>query len=331
MPANLPPQYFEAEKKLRTAKNTADKILAVEEMLAIMPKHKGTDKLRADLRHRIAKLVEAADKKAATQRTSMLIEKEGAAQIVVIGLPNAGKSQLVSSITNASPTVAEYPFTTRAATPGMMEFENIQIQLIDTPPLTGESIEWWLIDTIRRADGLLIVVDLSNAPLAQMEAITAQLERMRIGLFESKAEEEQDDEEEIIVLSQKRALIIGNKIDLDNASQNYQALQEKYGEQIPIIAISAKEGNGLEELKLKIYQMLDIIRVYTKAPGKKPDFAEPIILKRGSKLDDAAAEVHKDFAAKLKYARIWGSGKHDGLMVKRDHVLEDGDIIELHL
>ena len=330
MPANLPPQYFEAEKKLRTAKSTADKIMALEEMLAIMPKHKGTDHLRADLRRRIAKLIEASDKKAATQRVSMLIEREGAAQLTVIGLPNAGKSQLVSSITNASPAIAEYPFTTRSATPGMMEFENIQIQLIDTPPLTGESTEWWLVNTIRRVDGLLIVVDLSDAPLAQMEAITVQLERMRIGLFERMAEEGQE-EEQNVVLSQKKALIIGNKIDLDNASPNYQALREKYGKQLPTIAISAKEGNGLDELKLKIYQMLDIIRVYTKAPGKKTDFAEPIILKRGSKLDDAAAEVHKDFAAKLKYARIWGSGKHDGLMAKRDHILEDGDIIELHL
>jgi len=326
MPANLPPQYFEAERKLRAAKSTADKILALEGMLAIMPKHKGTDHLRADLRRKIAKLIEASDKKAATQRASMLIEKEGAAQLTVIGLPNAGKSQLVSSITNASPTIAEYSFTTHSATPGMMVFENIQIQLIDTPPLTGESVEWWLIDMIRRADGLLIVVDLSVAPLAQMEAITTQLERMRIGLFERKAEEEQE-----AILSQKKALIIGNKIDLDNASPNYRALQEKYGRQLPFIAISAKEGDGLGELKLKIYQILDIIRVYTKAPGKKPDYTEPIVLNRGSKLENAAADVHKDFAAKLKYARIWGSGKHDGLMVKRDHILEDGDIIELHL
>jgi len=154
----------------------------------------------------------------------------------------------------------------------------------------------------------------------------AQLKKMRVGLFESQAEEEPD-----IVLSQKKALIIGNKIDLDNAHQSYQALQNEYGNQLPVIAISAKEGNGLEELKLKIYQILDIIRVYTKAPSQKPDFTEPIVLKRGSRLEDAAAEVHKDFAAKLKYARIWGSGKHDGIMAKRDHVLEDGDIIELHL
>ena len=99
----------------------------------------------------------------------------------------------------------------------------------------------------------------------------------------------------------------------------------------PIIAASAKQGIGLEELKPKIYQILDIIRVYTKTPGQKPAFTDPIILDKGSRLEDAAASVHKDFRAKLKYARIWGSGKHDGIMIKRDHILHDGDIVELHL
>ena len=323
MPANLPPQYFEAEKNFRAAKSPLEKIAALEEMLAIMPKHKGTDHLRAELRGRIAKLTQESEKKAGAKRASMLIEKEGAAQVAVIGLPNAGKSQLVSSITNATPTVAGYPFTTCNAAPGMMEFENIQIQLIDTPPLVPQSIEWWLPHMLRRADALLITVDLGNAALNQIEAITTQLERMRIGIGIGKTEE--------VILSQQKALIIGNKIDLDEASQNYTALQNKYKDQLPMIAISAKEGIGLEELKLKIYQMLNIIRVYTKAPGQKPEFTDPIILKKGSTLADAAASVHKDFAAKLKYARIWGSGKHDGIMAKRNHVLQDSDIIELHL
>ncbi len=323
MPANLPPQYFEAEKNFRAAKSPLEKIAALEEMLAIMPKHKGTDHLRAALRGRIAKLTQEAEKKTGAKRASMLIEKEGAAQVAVIGLPNAGKSQLVSSITNASPTVAGYPFTTHQAAPGMMEFENIQIQLIDTPPLAPQSIEWWLPHMLRRADALLITVDLGNAALNQIEAITTQLERMRIGVGIGKTEE--------VILSQQKALIIGNKIDLDEASQNYTALQNKYQAQLPMIAISAKEGIGLEELKLKIYQMLNIIRVYTKAPGQKPEFTDPIILKKGSTLADAAASIHKDFAAKLKYARIWGSGKHDGIMAKRNHILQDGDIIELHL
>lgn len=314
MPANLPPQYFEAEKKFRLAKNAADKITAVEEMLAIMPKHKGTDHLRADLRRKIARLTQISEKKAATQRASMLIDKEGAAQVVVIGLPNAGKSQLVATVTNASPTVAEYPFTTHVATPGMMEFENIQIQLIDTPPLGEQSVVWWLPHMIRRADALLLVVDLSNAPLAQVEAILTELEGRKIEIGD-----------------RVKALIVGNKLDLPSASENYLTLDNKYQGQLPVIAVSAREGIGLEELKRKIYQVLDIIRVYTKVPSQKPDFTDPIILGRGSTLEDAAASVHKDFAAKLKYARIWGSGKHDGIMAKRDHILQDGDIIELHL
>ena len=326
MPANLPPQYFEAEKRFRLAKSPEEKIAALEEMLAIMPKHKGTDHLRAELRTRIAKLTQLAAKKSGAHRASMAIEKEGAAQVAVIGLPNAGKSQLVTSITNASPSVAEYPFTTHSATPGMMEFENIQIQLIDTPPLAPQSIEWWLRHMLIRADALLVVVDLNDAPLSQLEDITAQLGEMRICLGKRKTEGEAD-----IILYQKRGLIIGNKLDLDNASQNYVTLKNKYEDQLPVTAISAKEGTNLEELKHAIYRMLNIIRVYTKTPGQKPDFTDPIVLKRGSTLENAAAAVHKDFAQKLKYARIWGSGKHDGLMVKRDHVLQDGDVIELHL
>ena len=324
MPANLPPQYFEAEKRFRQAKEPADKILVLEEMLAIMPKHKGTDKLRAELRGRIAKLTQAAAKKTGAHRMSMVIEKEGAAQIAVIGLPNAGKSQLVASITNASPAVAEYPFTTQQATPGMMEFENIKIQLIDTPPLVPQSIEFWMPHLLRRADALLVVVDLNDAPLTQMETITAQLVEMRISIGIDKAQEQ-------TILSQQKALIVGNKLDLENASENYTALRNRYGEHLPVTAISARAGTGLEELKLKTFQALDIIRVYTKTPGQKPDFSDPIILSRGSTLEDAAASVHKDFLHRLEYARLWGSGKHDGLVVKRGHILQDGDVIELHV
>ncbi|MFC1897108.1 GTPase [Chloroflexota bacterium] len=325
MPANLPPQYFEAEKTFRLAKSPTEKIAALEEMLAIMPKHKGTDHLRAELRSRIAKLTQLATKKSGARRVSMTIEKEGAAQIVVAGLPNVGKSQLVATITNASPIVAEYPFTTHNATPGMMEFENIQIQLIDTPPLVPQSIEWWLPPMLRRADALLIMVDLNDNALAQMEDIMARLQEIRIAISERGVEEPDT------ILYRKKALITGSKLDMENACENYTALQDKYKGQLPIIAISTKEGISLEELKQEIYQMLDIIRVYTKTPGQKPDFNDPIVLDKGSKLEDAAAAVHKDFAHKLKYARIWGSGKHNGVMAKRDHLLQDGDVIELHM
>ena len=324
MPANLPPHYFEAEKRFRMAKTVEEKIAALEEMLAIMPKHKGTDHLRAELRRRIAKLAQTAERKVATKRASMIIPKEGAAQVAVIGPPNAGKSQLIASITSASPPVAEYPFTTHTATPGMMEFENIQIQMVDTPPLVPRAIEPWLPPLLLRADALLLVIDLGEDPLAQMEDITAQLEDMRI------TTEPANTTEPGWILRQKKAMIIGNKIDREKAAGNSTALKGKYQNRLPLITISARKGTGLEELKRKIYELLDIIRIYTKTPGQKPDFTDPIILKRGDTLEEAAASVHKDFTARLKYARLWGSGKHDGIMVKRDYVLQDGDIIELH-
>jgi small GTP-binding protein len=326
MPANLPPQYFEAERLFREAKDPLEKIAALEEMLAIMPKHKGTDHLRAELRGRIARLTQQAAKKSGARRASLVIEKEGAAQLAVIGLPNAGKSRLIAAITNASPPVADYPFTTHKALPGMMEFENIKIQLIDTPPLAPQSTEFWMPPLLRKADALLVIVDLSADPLEQMESITKQLKKMRVLIGEDDTEPDPD-----FTVWNKKALVISNKMDIDKDGRNFKALKKQYGGLFPLIAISAAEGTNLEELKLKTYEVLDIIRVYTKAPGKKPDPTDPIILKRGSTLADAAEAVHKDFRAKMKYARIWGSAKHDGVMAKRDHVLKDGDIIELHL
>jgi small GTP-binding protein len=328
MPANLPPQYFEAEKAFREAKDPLEKIAALEEMLAIMPKHKGTDHLRAELRGRIAKLTQLAAKKSGARRASLMIEKEGAAQLAVVGLPNAGKSQLVAAITNASPPVADYPFTTHQALPGMMEFENIKIQLIDTPPLAPQSIEFWLPPMLRKADALLVIIDLSADPIEQMNSITEQLKKMRVLLGDGESSTNTDPD---YTVWNKKALVVGNKSDLDVDGRNFKALKVEYGERFPLIAISATEGTNLEALKSEIYRVLDIIRVYTKAPGKKPDPTDPIILKRGSTLADAAEAVHKDFRARMKYARIWGSGKHDGVMAKRDHVLQDGDIIELHL
>jgi len=323
MPANLPPQYFEAEKNFRAAKTPPEKIAALEEMLAIMPKHKGTDHLRAELRSRIAKLTQQAGKKSGTQRMSMAIEKEGAAQVAVIGLPNAGKSQLLASLTNASLTVADYPFTTYAASPAMMPFENIQIQMIDTPPLVPQMIEWWLPPMLRRADALLIVVDLNDVPLEQMTSIIEQLREMRISLDPDETDEG--------ILSRQKTLVAGNKADIAGTEAGFNSLQTGYGEKLPVAYISARDGFGLEEMKRKVFQVLGIIRVYTKTPGQKPDMNDPIILPKGSTLADAAEAVHKDFRARLKFARLWGSGKHDGLMVKRDHVLQDGDIIELHM
>ena len=327
MPANLTPQYLEAEENFRRAKTTQEKIACLEEMLAVMPKHKGTDHLRADLRTKLASLTKSLDKKSATQRMSMTVEKAGAAQVAVIGFPNSGKSQIVVSLTNAAPTVAAYPFTTQNATPGMMNYENVQIQLVDTPPLSEHPPEWWLLNIIRRADALLLVVDLTEDPVAQAEALIAVLTEKRIGLGKPKEDEVEDKDAPV---SYKKALLVGNKMDMDEDGTSFHALQDRYGTHLPVIAISAL-GEGLDELKQRLFEILDVIRVYTKEPGGKPDMGEPIVLDRGSTLEMAAAAIHKSFARRMKFARIWGSGKFDGVQVKRDHVLEDGDIIELHL
>lgn len=315
MPANLPPQYHEAEKSYRQAKSAQEKIRALETMLAIMPKHKGTDKLRADLRRRMSKLSEELETKYVVGKKglSYQVKREGAGQAVLLGLPNVGKSQLLSAITNATPDVADYPFTTQTPIPGMMGFENIQIQIVDIPPITNQESQPWLVNLLRSADILLILVDLGAEPLNQVETVLQELNRLRI---EPMA---------------KSVLVIGNKGDLDNASENYRRLSAEYDAQFPHITISAKEGTGLEELREGIYRALDVIRVYTKAPGRKADFDEPVVLERGSTVADAAEAVHKDFRDKLKYALVWGSGKFNGQKVKREHTLEDGDIIELHI
>ncbi len=315
MPANLPPQYHEAEKSYREAKSPQEKIRALETMLAIMPKHKGTDKLRADLRRRMSKLSEELETKFVVGKKglSYQVKREGAGQAVLLGLPNVGKSQLLAAITNATPEVADYPFTTQTPIPGMMGFENIQIQIVDIPPITNQESQPWLVNLLRSADILLIVVDLGAEPLNQVETVLQELNKLSI---EPMA---------------KRVLVIGNKSDLDSASENYHRLSAKYDAQFPLISISAKEGIGLEELREGIYRALDVIRVYTKAPGRKADFDEPVVLERGSTVADAAEAVHKDFRDKLKYALVWGSGKFNGQKVKREHTLEDGDIVELHI
>jgi ribosome-interacting GTPase 1 len=324
MPANLPPQYYDAEKRYRAAKTPEDKIEALETMLAIMPKHKGTDHLRGDLRRKIAKLQEEAERKAATSRTSFYIRKEGAGQVALVGLPNAGKSQLLAAVTDALPEIAEYPFTTKSPNIGMMKFENIQIQLVDTPPVTGRDSRVWLNNVARNADLIVVVVDLSKRPVEEAKVTLQEMES--IGIVPANTPPE-----DLIGKRPRKMLIIGNKSDLDVSAAGWSQLKTVYGSRFPMLAVSASSGKNLNDLKKSVFQALEIIRVHTKSPGQKPDLTDPIILKAGSTVKNAAEDVHKDFKAKLKYAVVWGSGKFDGQRVSQDHVLQDNDIIELHI
>ncbi|MEM7828624.1 MAG: TGS domain-containing protein [Candidatus Aenigmatarchaeota archaeon] len=326
MPANLPPQYFEAERKFREAKTIDEKISALEKMLAIMPKHKGTEKLQAQLKRKIAKLEEERFRSTGSKRGfSQLIKREGAGQIAIVGLPNCGKSTLLSRLTNAKPDIADYPFSTRSCLAGMMPYENIMIQLIDTPPLMFEAAEGFLSGQLRYADALCIIIDLTDDVRTQYELIIEELKQWKIGILGMLNETPQ--EGSVI----KRAVIAGNKLDENIPAEVLNTFLGLGNEKIPCIAISAKKGIGLEDLKTHMFNVLDIIRVYTKSPGKKPRMDQPLILKRNSTVEDVARSIHKDFLEKLLYARIWGKKVFDGQKVKRDYVLEDGDIVELHI
>ncbi|MGQ9676746.1 MAG: TGS domain-containing protein [Chloroflexota bacterium] len=325
MPANLPPQYYAAEKAFRDARTTAEKIEALETMLAVMPKHKGTDHLKADLRAKIAKLTEQEERQTGGARAQLYhVRKEGAGQAALIGVANAGKSRLLGALTDASPKVADYPYTTQFPMPAMMPFENIQVQIVDLPPVTEHPSQGWMRSLIRQADLLLLVVDLSFDPLAEMETVLGELGSMRI---EPVGQGEVGATGEMTV--RKRALVVGNKLDAADAPDNLELLEEVYRDRFPIVSVSGNTGRGLEELKRMAFQALGIVRVYSRAPGQPVDMSRPIIVPRGSTVVEVAEDIHKDLARNLKYALVWGSGKFSGQRVSRQYVPEDGDIVEL--
>lgn len=314
MPANLSPEYLEAEREYKAARTPAEKIAALERMLATIPKHKGTEKLQADIKRRLSQTrKEAQQKRGAAHSTPFyLIEKEGAGQVVLIGPPNAGKSQLVATLTNARPEVAEYPFTTRMPTPGMMSFEDVQIQLVDLPPVAPEFTENWLPQVVRYANLGVLMVDVNDpAVLEQMEFIHSMIEQWRV---------------------RPPGLLLANKADLAGARENFAALEELYRDRYRCLLVSALTGENLDGFARAVFDSLALVRIYTKAPGKKPDLTAPYVARRGDTVLDVARMVHKDFAEKLKFARLYRlDGDRDGLMVERSYVVEDQDILEFHI
>lgn len=328
MPANLPPKYHEAENRYRAARTVPEKVAALQEMLALMPKHKGTDHLKADLRARIAKLTDEIDHPAASRGGRpypFAIRKEGAGQAVLVGPPNSGKSSLLAAVTGAKVRVGAYPFATQVPEPGMLRFENIHIQVVDTPPLSEGRLESRLFGVMRNADVLVAVVDLGASPVTQVEAVLRLLRQwgMRpLGL--------DDDLEPGGEQTDKRLLIAANKADLERALDASQRLLADYGRQFSVVLTSATAGVGLEELGRELFRSLGVIRVYTAAPGAEPNKENPLVLPQGSTVEDAATSIHRAWEQKLKYALLWGSAKFEGQRVGRDHVLADGDVLELH-
>lgn len=385
MPTNVTAEYLAAEEEYRQAKSIPEKIRALEKMYATVPKHKGTEKLRLQIKRKISELRKELEKQQ-TQRKgggySFSVKKEGAAQIVFAGLPNVGKSSLLKVLANVDIDVADYPFTTVEPIPGMMNHKDVQIQLVEVPGLIegaalGKGMGTQLLSVIRNADAIAIVVDLSQDPLKQMEIILKEFERAGIKVNKRRPKvdikrmpmggiiingqhlikgdvsevmkmlrEEGIHSAEITVkepvtledfsdaldesLVWRKAIIIANKGDAPGSKENYEKLVKVYNDRFKVVPVSAKKKANIEVLKEELYQLADIIRVFTKSPGEDPAYP-PIALKKGSTVLDVAERIHKDFAKNFKYARVWGkSAKFPGQRVGAEHVLEDGDIVEVH-
>jgi ribosome-interacting GTPase 1 len=329
MPTNLPADYFNSQERFRSATTPEDKIKYLEEMMGTIPKHKGTDHLRADLRKKLSKLKSAATSKKTTKKqvSAYHINKEGPGQIIIIGTTNVGKSSLVANQTNADPEVSEVPFTTWTAMPGMMMIDNIQVQVIDTPPISEEYIDPEFLNLIRRVDLLLIMIDLHAHPVQQLEFVYQKLQENRIA---PKYLEGQIEVEEFLL--HVPTLVVVNKFDSEEYEEHYQIFQELLGQEYPMVPVSVKTGYNIDTLKRMIFDKLNVVRVYSKAPGKDVDKTSPFVVDQGIRLGEFAGKVHKDFEENLKSAKIWGtSADFPGQMVSRDHVLEDEDIVELQI
>lgn len=329
MPANLTPEYLAAERAFREAKTDEEKLGCLERMLATIPKHKGTEKMQAEIKRKISKFKERIEeaKKQKRKGHSYKVVAEGAGQISLIGPPNAGKSALLRSLTNAAVVVADYPFTTKLPAPGMMPYKDIHIQLIDLPPVCAEHTEPWVVEIARGSDAVAIVLDVSaDDVLDRLDFILERFDKAKLALIGNHSEEPP------WPYVARPALIIANKMDLPGAEENLQILKEYLRNRYEIQPFSVVEPPpDSSPLKDALFRALRIIRVYAKEPGKPPDFDQPFTLPQGSTVLDLAAEIHKDFAENFNYARIWGSTRFEGQTVQRDYLLNDGDVVEIHI
>ncbi|MEM3420731.1 MAG: GTPase [Candidatus Hadarchaeum sp.] len=383
MPANVTPEYKKAEERYLQARTLEEKIKATEEMIRVAPKHKGSEKLLKTLKHRLAKLrlelEEKREKKIGRGGgPSFSVKKEGAAQVALVGLPNSGKSKILRDLTSARVEVADYPFTTRCPVPGMMQFEDVQVQLVEVPAIVegssyGRGLGARPLSVARNADAIALVVDASDEPVNQIRILLNELEAVGVklncrppkvsiekrssgGIEIKGAKLVEGGEVEIKRILQEhrihnafvvieepitpedfeealsesnvypRGFILLTKFDTPNAAEKLEVIRREFGGLLEVL----HTGEKPDDLKRRIYQQLDLIRVYTKKPDEKPA-GRPLVLPRGSTVMDVARSVHKDFAKELKFARVWGSTRFPGQQVTRDYVLEDRDVVELHI
>lgn len=329
MPANLTQPYKDAELRFREAHGHEEKREALREMIALLPKHKGTEKLHADLKRRLAKLEEEREQAARAgghRADPGRVRREGAGQWVLLGPPNAGKSALLAALTHAHPEIAPYPFTTRLPQPGMMPFEDVLVQLVDTPAVAPGHVEPWMANLVREADGLALVADPEADGLeAAWAELVALLSRAHVW-----PEALPPPEGASPVAVRRPALAVLTRRDEDADGTLAALAQESFGASLPAFRVSCATGEGTDELRLALWRGLRRVRVHTKEPGKKADLGKPFVLPEGATVHDLALLVHGQVAERLKFARVWGRARFDGQQVDRHHPLADHDVVELH-
>lgn len=299
MPINAHPEYISAEREYDSAEDDEERLKALEKMISVLPGHKGAEKLRAQIRLRYKKLKEklAQEKKSKKSSTKNGIKKEDM-QAVIVGKTGTGKSSLISLLTSARPKIADYSFTTKSPIVGIMEYNEMGIQLIDVPAIESEYYDKGIVNT---ADTIIILIN----SLEQISEIEKKIEK-----------------------ASRKRIIVFNKSDLLSEKEKRKisaTLQsKKYNFQI----VSTKTSEGIQEFKEKLFQSFERIRVYTKEPGKEKA-KKPIILNPKSTIKDVAEKILKGFSTKIKETRIWGpSSKYSGQVVGLKHEMKDMDVVE---
>jgi ribosome-interacting GTPase 1 len=330
MALNLTPQYHEADAKYRAAKTPEEKLAALEEMWRELPKHKSSEKMQAELKKKLSAARQAVQKggrKGATRTDPFCIARSGAGQVALIGTPNVGKSSIVGGLTNAHVKIAEYPFATPLPVPGMVPYEDIQVQLIDTPPVTADHVPPGFPGLWRSADALLIVADVSSdSALEDVETCLSHLAERHVELHDGPRQHP----DEPGAMLKVPGLVLANKIDLPGASDSLDLLRELYGGRLRIESCSTRAADGMAALPALLFELIRVIRVYAKPPGRKPDLDEPFVLAAGSDIHELARKVYRGMEQRVRSARLWGHGVADGQNVHLDHTLHDKDIVELH-
>ena len=342
MPTNVTPEYKKAEEAFRKAREPGERLDCLREMLRTIPRHKGTDHLQADIKTRIKQLTEelAGPKKGGRRSSpSHVVRPEGAAQVCLLGPPNAGKSSLHARLTGSQTDVGPYPYSTHLPVPGMLVHEDVHFQLVDLPPVSADFMEPWLVNALQPADAALLVIDVSDPEcLEQVPAIIGRLAERKIFLVaewpgleaQRKGRRADADETADPFRLELPTLLIANKSDLDPDPDEVEVLEELLDIRFPALTVSARTGDGLDELGPFLFRALEIVRVYTKTPGKPADDGRPFTVRRGETILDVARLVHKDIARDFKFARMWGAGVFDGQQVGPDHLVSDKDLVELH-